>query len=67
MLKTIKEKSFRLTLVLVENRQKEKECRLRKITLKEENRSELDIIVIILDQDGNQDIGLVELGKICHY
>jgi superfamily I DNA and RNA helicase len=48
----------------VVNRHTEKEWSLKKITLKEENLLELDIIVIILDQDGNQDIGLAEVGKL---
>jgi hypothetical protein len=47
----------------VVNLPKVNEWQLRKIIHKEENPSERDIIVIILDQDGNQDIGLVELGN----
>jgi superfamily I DNA and RNA helicase len=42
-------------LVLEVNRLKGKEWLLKKIILKEEDLSEQDIIVIILDQDGNQD------------
>jgi hypothetical protein len=48
----------------VVNLQKEKEWLLRKITHKEESHLERDITVIILVQDGKQDIGLVELGNI---
>jgi hypothetical protein len=40
-----------------------KECQLKKITLQDVNHLEQDIIVKILDQDGNQNIGAVELGK----
>jgi hypothetical protein len=36
---------------------------LRKIILREENLSELDTIVKIQALDGNQDIGLAELGN----
>jgi hypothetical protein len=47
----------------VENRQKEKEWLLRKITQKEENHLEQDIIVKIRVHVGNQDIGHVKLGN----
>jgi hypothetical protein len=50
-------------LGLVENQQKEKEWQLKKTILLGENHLEQDIIVIILGQGGNQDIGRVELGK----
>jgi hypothetical protein len=40
-----------------------KECQLKKITPQDVNHLEQDIIVKILDQDGNQNIGVVELGK----
>jgi hypothetical protein len=46
---------------------KGKRMPIKKIIRKEENLSEQDIIVIILDQDGNQDIGLVELGNYLSY
>jgi hypothetical protein len=47
----------------VESPLKVKEWLLRRIILQEENHLGRDTIVTILDQDGNQDIGLVELGK----
>jgi hypothetical protein len=63
MLKMTKEKLLKLTLVLVESPLKVKEWLLRRIIPQEENHLGRDTIVTILDQDGNQDIGLVELGK----
>jgi hypothetical protein len=47
----------------VVNQLKVKEWLSKRITQKEENRSEQDIVVIIQGQDGKQDIGLVELGN----
>jgi hypothetical protein len=47
----------------VVNLQKVKEWLLRKITQKDVNHLELDIIVQTLDHVGNQDIGLVKLGN----
>ena len=46
------------------NLQKENVWLLKKITPKDEDLSGLDIIVIIQGQDGNQDIGPVELGNL---
>jgi hypothetical protein len=48
----------------VGNLQKGKEWLSKKIILNVENLLERDITVIIQDQDGNQDIGLVERGKL---
>jgi hypothetical protein len=47
----------------VVNQQKVKEWLLKRTIQKEDVLLELDIIVIIQAQDGNQDIGLVKLGK----
>jgi hypothetical protein len=47
----------------VENQQKEKEWLSKKITPKDVNRSEQDIIVRIRVHVGNQDIGHVKLGN----
>jgi hypothetical protein len=47
----------------VVNPLKVKEWLLKRIILKEGDLSEQDIIAIILDQDGNQDIGHVEHGN----
>jgi hypothetical protein len=44
-----------------------RELKLKRITLKEENLLEQDIIVKTQDQDTKQDIGRVESGKIWKY
>jgi hypothetical protein len=48
----------------VVNQLKVREWLLRKITQKDANLLEQDTTVKILDHVGNQDIGLVKLGKI---
>jgi hypothetical protein len=62
-LRTIRVRLLRLILDSVANLPKVKEWLSKRITLKDVNHLELDIIVKTLVQDGNHVIGLVELGN----